>query len=172
MNTSLCTPITWTLCWPRSMLPFGRTRPQWWWLSLPWTLHCAHPLPEPYADPDLCCHLVALGNNDGDLVCHEHFIVHTHYLNQCWPRSMMPYGITRPQWVNSLRPSDAIWWHRSGSTLARVMACCLTAPSHYLNQCWLIISKIQLHSLMAISQEIHQSSMTEIKMKITHLKCQ
>ena len=41
---------------------------------------------------------------------------------------------------NSLRPSDAIWWHRSGSTLAQVMACCLTAPSHYLNQCWLIMS--------------------------------
>ena len=28
-------------------------------------------------------------------------------------------------------------WHRSESTLAQVMACCLTAPSHYLNQCWL-----------------------------------
>ena len=34
---------------------------------------------------------------------------------------------------NSLRPSDAIWRHRFGSTLAQVMACCLTAPSHYLN---------------------------------------
>ena len=43
-------------------------------------------------------------------------------------------------------PSDTIWWHRSGSTLAQVMACCLTAPSHYLNQCWLIISKVQWHS--------------------------
>ena len=43
---------------------------------------------------------------------------------------------------NSLWPSDAIWWHRSGSTMAQVMACCLTAPSHYLNQCWLIISEI------------------------------
>ena len=29
---------------------------------------------------------------------------------------------------NSLWPSDAIWWQRSGSTLATVMACCLTAP--------------------------------------------
>ena len=48
--------------------------------------------------------------------------------------------------VNSLRPSDAIWRHRSGSTLAQVMACCLTAPSHYLNQCWLIISKVLRHS--------------------------
>ena len=24
-------------------------------------------------------------------------------LNQCWPRSMSPYGITRPQWVNVMR---------------------------------------------------------------------
>ena len=24
----------------------------------------------------------------------------SHYLNQCWPRSPMPYGVTRPQWVN------------------------------------------------------------------------
>ena len=36
--------------------------------------------------------------------------------------------------------------HRSGSTLAHVMACCLTAPSHYLNLCWLIISDILWHS--------------------------
>ena len=26
------------------------------------------------------------------------------------------------------------------STLVQIMACCLTAPSHYLNPCWLIIS--------------------------------
>ena len=36
----------------------------------------------------------------------------------------------------SLRPSAAIWRHRSGSTLAQVMACRLTVPSHYLKQCW------------------------------------
>ena len=29
---------------------------------------------------------------------------------------------------NSLRPSDAIWRQKTGSTLAQVMACCLTAP--------------------------------------------
>ena len=32
-----------------------------------------------------------------------------------------------------------IWCQGSGSTLAQVMAYCLTAPSHYLNQCWLVI---------------------------------
>ena len=61
------------------------------------------------------------------------------------------------QWkrnVNSLWPSDAIWQQRSGSTLAQVMACCLTAPSHYLNQCWLIISKVQYIYIRAVSQEM------------------
>ena len=48
--------------------------------------------------------------------------------------------------LNSLRPSDAIWRQRTGSTLAQVMAWCLTAPSHCLNQCWLIISKVPWHS--------------------------
>ena len=88
----------------------------------------------------------------------------SHYLSQWWPRSMSPYGITRSQWgkdlslmvpyivgaevwrcygVNSLWPSDTIWQQRSGLPLAHVMACCLTAPSHYLNQCWLIISEVQ-----------------------------
>ena len=28
----------------------------------------------------------------------------SHYLSQCWPSSLLPYGVTRPQWVNSLRP--------------------------------------------------------------------
>ena len=47
------------------------------------------------------------------------------------------------QTINSLRPSYSIWRHGSGSILAQVMACCLMAPSHYLNQCWLIICKVQ-----------------------------
>ena len=30
----------------------------------------------------------------------------SHYLSQCWPGSLSPYGVTRPQWVNSLKPVD------------------------------------------------------------------
>ena len=48
--------------------------------------------------------------------------------------------------INSSEPSDAIWRQRSGSTLAQTMACCLTAPSHSLNQCWLIITKVEWYS--------------------------
>ena len=58
---------------------------------------------------------------------------------------MASLGQTSSESVNSLWPSDAIWRQRSGSTLVQIMACCLTAPSHYLNQCWLIISKVQWH---------------------------
>ena len=55
--------------------------------------------------------------------------------------------MVRPLWmiINSLGPSDAIWRQRSWSTLAQVMAGCLTTPSHYMNQCWLIISKVEWH---------------------------
>ena len=42
--------------------------------------------------------------------------------------------VTRPQWVNTLWPIDAIWWHRPETALALVMAWFLTAPVHYLNQ--------------------------------------
>ena len=31
----------------------------------------------------------------------------SHYLSQCWPRPLTPYGVTRPQWVNASRTG----WH-------------------------------------------------------------
>ena len=49
------------------------------------------------------------------------------------------------------------------------MACCLTAPSHYLNQCWLLISEVQWH-IREISQEMPQPSIIKIHLKITYLK--
>ena len=34
----------------------------------------------------------------------------SHYLSQSWPRSLLPYGITRPQWVKkSDIPTHPIW---------------------------------------------------------------
>ena len=41
------------------------------------------------------------------------------------------------------RNMNVIWRHRSSMTLVRVMACCLTAIAHYLNQCCLINETIQ-----------------------------
>ena len=48
--------------------------------------------------------------------------------------------------INSLWPIDAIWQHRSGSTLTQGMAYCLMETNYYLNHCWLIISDFLLHS--------------------------
>ena len=94
--------------------------------------------------------------------CHQ---ATSHYLSQCWPRSLSPYGVTGPQWVNSLAPGGfdyslklvnfklistinilsifceiAIRWmpqHVTDpkSTLVQVMAWCHQATSHYLSQC-------------------------------------
>ena len=55
--------------------------------------------------------------------------------------------------INSVWSSGAIWRHGSESALAQVMACCLTAPSHYLNQYWLTINDIFKYSLRAIQMK-------------------
>ena len=89
----------------------------------------------------------------------------SHYLNQCWPRSLPPYGVTRLQWVASLVPGrsggdfkntifnpvltisiyksydDTLRWIPRDltdvkSTSVQVMARCHQATSHYLNLCW------------------------------------
>ena len=70
----------------------------------------------------------------------------------------------------SLWPSDAIWRHGSWSTLVQVMVCCLTAPSHYLNQCWLIITHYGPVHQRAISIEISQPTVTKISLKIIFLR--
>ena len=62
--------------------------------------------------------------------------------------------------IKSLWLCDAICQHRSGSTLAQVMAGCLTAPSLHLNWCWVITKgplwhlsdgSFTLHFLTAVS---------------------
>ena len=35
-----------------------------------------------------------------------HHQTRSHYMSQCWPWSLMPYGVTRPQCVNTLRPEQ------------------------------------------------------------------
>ena len=67
-------------------------------------------------------------------------LITNHSLNE-WAPFMCTFQVN----FNSLWPGDSTWWHSSGSTLAQVMAGCLTAPSHYLNQCWLLISEALWH---------------------------
>ena len=69
---------------------------------------------------------------------------------------------------NSLWPSDVIWWHRNGSTLAQSMACCLTAPSHCLNQ-YSFISKAQWHPSEGNFKRNTSAINNYKSLKITHL---
>ena len=69
------------------------------------------------------------------------------------------------QRFNSLGPRNAIWRWRSWSTLVKVMACCLTAPSYYLNRCWLIISKVMWHSSEDIIKRRFEDTNQESKIE-------
>ena len=70
----------------------------------------------------------------------------------------------RSQWVKTL------WQHSFGSILGQIVACCLTAPIHYLNHCWLIIRLVQWHSSEGKFAG-DTSTITEITLNNTCIKC-
>ena len=47
----------------------------------------------------------------------------SHYLSQCCPRSLSPYGVTRPQWVNWSNFDQDIW-HYNGDNILNTMILC------------------------------------------------
>ena len=78
----------------------------------------------------------------------------SHYLSQCWSRSLSPYDVTRPQWVNWTNADQVTRCHMVLTHWGRVTHICVgnltiigsdnglspCPPSHYLNQCWNIIN--------------------------------
>ena len=64
----------------------------------------------------------------------------------CGKASRIFLHIVPDKEFNSLWPSDVIWQHKCRSTLAQVMAWCLTVPSHYLNQSWFVIKFALWHA--------------------------
>ena len=72
-------------------------------------------------------------------ICISHADHMALYLLRCIVEIFSVAGLLK----RALWPSDAIWRYGSRSTLVQVMACCLTAPSHYLIQYWLITIKVQ-----------------------------
>ena len=126
----------------------------WWLRYLMWICHQIN-ISRPTNDKSILVQVMAW--------CRQ---ATSHYLSQYWPSSMLPYGITRPQWVYSLAPgrfdSDsktvffniiiqnsslgtccefALRWMPQNlinekSTLFQVMAWCHQATSHCLSQCW------------------------------------
>ena len=92
----------------------------------------------------------------------------SHYLSQCWPRSLWSYGITRPQWVNTLSSGDRMicWWLLS--TLAVEMAFCFTALTPCLEQWWLIVDNSLRKYILSYVKIISSS----IKIHIWKFYCQ
>ena len=62
------------------------------------------------------------------------------YLNHWWAKSLTQYVSQGLIQVNSSPPSAAYMRQETGSVLVQVMACRLTAPSHYLSQYWLNVN--------------------------------
>ena len=70
---------------------------------------------------------------------------------------------------SSLWPSNAIWHQRSCSALVQVMASCLMAPSHYLDQCWLTILWLSFQGNVYLNtQDINP----KLCLKMTYMKSQ
>ena len=76
---------------------------------------------------------IATGLRQFTVIQWDHQLIRYHDHMRLWPGSLTHCGLVTP------------YGDKSGSTLAQVMACCLMAPSHYLNQCWFIISRVQWH---------------------------
>ena len=66
-------------------------------------------------------------------------------------------------------PCDGIAF---GPRFNQVMACCLVAPSHYLNQSWLIIGEVLWHSPEDNFTGMLTISILDISLKITNLGLQ
>ena len=142
-------------CWPRSMLPYDVTGPQWvnrgWsWTAVGARRHNTQTIINSLAPGRLewnfgWLSFKLISQSDGwgissevalrwwsvDLTDDKSTLVQvmawcrqatSHYLNQCWPSSVTPYGVTRLQWVNKqnddclLQIYSRIWHKRSSHT--------------------------------------------------------
>ena len=92
-------------------------------------------------------------------ICFE--FKHFHWRNFIWNCCPWNVGhlVQASICVNSLWPSGTIWGHKSGSTMVQVMACCLMALIHSLNQCWLRIPGMHRS---AILPKMNMASATKI----------
>ena len=71
-------------------------------------------------------------------------------------------------WVTFL--TCCIVTSRCGSTLAPIMACCLKAPSHYLNRCWLIANRVLWNPLKTNFTGLVQVTFRQMRLKNAIIK--
>ena len=61
----------------------------------------------------------------------------------CIPENVLEVLLQNGWCLTHCGAGDAMLWHISRSTLTQVMVCCMTAASHYQNQCWLVNMALQ-----------------------------
>ena len=83
--------------------------------------------------------------------CHQ---ASSHYLSQCWPRSMSSYGITRTQWVNLLR---------SASSMVQIIFVHSLVPNHYLTLVYLWLKTLDIF----LSNFILKNALEKVLCKIS-----
>ena len=106
---------------------------------------------EQYMDLDVRCLKKAVKLNQSPICVEQYNLM-------CYPCGHGP--LARLTHCGLVTP---LWWHKSGLKLVQVMACFLTAPSHYLKQCWLEIIDIYYR---AISLKIHKIYCQKLSFKI------
>ena len=142
------------------------------------TFACSRTGPKAVSCRDVTIELDYLRSNQSDSFPRlqfrgaEHSIVLcTINVNPRLPFELFLESISYAIYINSLWPSDVIWRQRSRSILVQVMAFAWRHQAITWTNVDLSSVRSSYIYLMAISQEIHQSSVTKISMKITHLKC-
>ena len=90
------------------------------------------------------------------------------YLSQCFHpvlchhMASLGYELVNLKWINvdlkfnQMNLIICCHWTYWKSSQVQVMACCLMAPSRYLNQCWIIINGLLWHPLKTNSTGISQ----------------
>ena len=182
-------------CWPRSMSPYGITRPQWVKILRP-IQYSQHLL-------DGILKLVFLKKINGikilidipwSLLLRVQWALNQNCFRKWLDFKQMPGCYLNQQgpilptflWVNLAKELSCIsnisvyltsmillqysflthcsimtvwccgpWW-----TLIHMIICCMMALSHYLNQCWLIISRVLHHSHKTIALEMPMKVIT------------
>ena len=58
-------------------------------------------------------------------------VITSHYPSQCWPRSLSPYGVTRPQWVNYITYTFDLREHAAPGTTDLKLLCNIIQDQSY-----------------------------------------
>ena len=81
----------------------------------------------------------------------------SHYLHQCWPTSMSPYGVIRPQWVDTAL--DRIAWYK---TLRHEQMAAVLQTILWIAFSWIKIIVFLLNSHLTVFFEVQSTMLSQV----------